>query len=756
MTESTARAERLDLPSSGGAYYIWQVPQKPVAVRLPLALIDRLEQQTVESFRSLTSRGSEIGGLLLGGIGPGNPATVSVEDFELIQCDYSRGPLYRLSDADMSRFERAIEQHGSGAGLRVAGFFRSHTRKGLSLDAEDVAFFEPRFHDPNHIVLLVRPFATKASAAGIFIRENGRISGDVSLMEFPFRSSELGGGARRLGMDAAPSAPPQSQAAAEPPAANKAPARAQIVPIASRREMPAQEQGVKPAQPNPPAPPPVAAKAPAPQAPPPPPVARIAPASTPPAPPAARVSPATPPAPPAARVSPTPPPAPRVTPAPPPPAAKSTPPAPKVAPAPQTPPAKVTPAPAAPAAKIAPAAPAAKAAPAEPPKKKEEEKAKEVAPAAPAPKVPQAAAIASAVAPPAANKNKKVRLLVAAALGMLVLVGGFLFVYPALLHRGDRSQTVAQQDSSPLGLHIERTAGGLLLTWNNHSPAIQHASKVVLSITDGERHENIAMDPNQVRTGSIVYPPLSGDVSFQMEVADANQSRTTSESLRVHDPRPSPLATSSTPATQGPQPGPKQNTPGKSPNAESPDATSPESTPKPPDEQAVVRNPTPVKQFDKESLGQRLRPAAPADMAEAPAEVRANAAAPGNFGSIMSGAASAPAAPARPAPSRPADTSAAAANAGSGGQIIPAEPTYKKAPEYPKVARQIGASGVVEIEAMIGTDGRVRNAKVTKGNPMLQKAAIDAVMEWKYKPALLNGKPVESPVQIKLNFTPDR
>src|ERR1017187_7449659 len=241
-----------------------------------------------------------------------------------------------------------------------------------------------------------------------------------------------------------------------------------------------------------------------------------------------------------------------------------------------------------------------------------------------------------------------------------------------------------------------------------------------------------------------------------MEVADANQSRTTSESLRVHDPRPSPLATSATPAAQSLQPGAKQNTPGKSPNAESADATSAESTAKSPDEQTVVRNTTPVKQFDKESLGQRLRPAAPAEMAEAPAEGRANAAAPGNFGSIMSGAASAPAAPARPASTRPADTSASVANPTAGGQITPAEPQYKKAPEYPKVARQIGASGVVQIEAMIGIDGKVRNAKVLSGNPMLQKAAIDAVMEWKYKPALLNGKPVESPVQIKLNFTPDR
>jgi protein TonB len=62
----------------------------------------------------------------------------------------------------------------------------------------------------------------------------------------------------------------------------------------------------------------------------------------------------------------------------------------------------------------------------------------------------------------------------------------------------------------------------------------------------------------------------------------------------------------------------------------------------------------------------------------------------------------------------------------------------------------------VEVEATIGIDGKVKNAKVTRGNPMLQKAAIDAVMEWRYRPALLNGKPVESPVQIKLNFSPSQ
>src|SRR5580692_2311029 len=102
---------------------------------------------------------------------------------------------------------------------------------------------------------------------------------------------------------------------------------------------------------------------------------------------------------------------------------------------------------------------------------------------------------------------------------------------------------VTAQDSSPLSLRVERTSGGMLLTWNRDLPVIQSATKVVLSISDGDRHENIELDPNQVRTGSILYPPITGDVSFQMEVMDSHQSKTTSESLRVLDPRPSPLDT---------------------------------------------------------------------------------------------------------------------------------------------------------------------------------------------------------------------
>src|SRR5947209_5539872 len=134
MIESTARAERYELQTSSSPFFTWEVPHKPVSVRIPFSLIDRLEREAVESFRSLTSKGSEIGGLLVGNVSPGSPLVVSIADYELIACDYSRGPLYRLSDTDMGRFERAIEQR-LAAGSGVAGFFRSQTRKGVALDS---------------------------------------------------------------------------------------------------------------------------------------------------------------------------------------------------------------------------------------------------------------------------------------------------------------------------------------------------------------------------------------------------------------------------------------------------------------------------------------------------------------------------------------------------------------------------------------------------------------------------------------------
>jgi protein TonB len=671
MLDSTARAERIDLASSEAAFYTWEVAQKPVVVRLPMALIDRLESQAVESFRSLTSRGSEIGGLLLGSITPGSPSIVTVADFELVSCDYSRGPLYRLSEADMERFEQAIEKHGGGAGAGGIGYFRSHTRKGLSLDAEDLAFFEPRFHEPQNMVLLIRPFATKASTAAIFIRENGRIGGETSYLEFPFRSSELGS-ARRSGekSEPAPPLPVAATAPAQPATPPRAQSRAQIVPIASRREI---------APPYPAAPPPAPA-----------PLVADRPAAS---------APATP--------------------------------------------------------KTAPAAPAAdredrpeKAEKAAKQEKQDKDKVAAAQPQIPVeavlkPAPPEPAEVEFEPLAPAGNKNKKLRLLVAAALGMLVLVGGSLVVYPMLRKSSAPRPVAIQQDSSPLSLRVERTSGGMLLTWNRDLPVIQSATKVVLAITDGDRHENIQLDPNQVRTGSILYPPITGDVSFQMEVTDPHQSKTTSESLRVLDPRPSPLAEPS--AAQSASKQAAAISPAATNTAVPATTAATETTPAvdvQPQEDTPAAHPIALRPFNSESLAQRLRPVSSTDLPDAPAILRSSGPASASLPGIV------PSQVAPPAPTKQAST----ADTQPGGQLKQAQILTRVDPEYPRLAREAGASGVVELEATISVDGKVKNPRVVHGNSMLQKAALDAVLQWRYKPAQLNGKAVESPVEIKLNF----
>ncbi len=712
MIESTARAERYDLQTSLSPFYLWEVPQKPVSVRIPFSLIDRLERDAVESFRSLTSKGSEIGGLLVGGVIPGSPLVVSIADYELIPCDYSRGPLYRLSDADMGRFERAIEQHLAG-GASIAGYFRSQTRKGLALDADDLAFFEARFRDPHQIALLVRPFATKASTGGVFIWENGKVNGDTSYLEFPFRSSELGPGST------APPEPPESKAGATQ--GPKAPARGQIVPIASRREISIPQ----PSAPEPPPAPVAAAPAPAPPAPAPAPAAAVV-----------------------------------------------------VAPAVEAKPAVTEDKSAKPAKtdksekndkldksdktdksdKLDKSGKSAKTEKIE--KNDKLEKAEKIeAPAKPEKQEKKEAAVgAVSLTTPAPEKSgKTVKLLVAAAATIILFVS--LWVYPGFLRNHTAKPPAvagSSQDSSPLQLRVERTAGELLITWNRDADVIKNASKAVLSISDGEQHENVEMDLAQLRNGSIVYSPSSIDTSFKMEVIDKSNAKTASESVRVLRTRPSPLDTQPAPGT--PAAAPATTKPAPAAETKAPAAAAPAAEEAP--AEAPTKLASPSKPFQSDSLSQRLRPAANTDMPEAPSVGGSG----NSFASAIPGMSStavapAPIAPARP-PSAPVPAAAAPASANSnakpGGQIQQAVLVYRKEAEYPKIAKQTGAKGVVTLNATITKDGTVKNVKVVSGHPMLVNAAAEAVRQWRYKPTLLNGQPVETDTQILVNFVGEK
>ncbi|HET9409759.1 MAG TPA: TonB family protein [Candidatus Sulfotelmatobacter sp.] len=74
-------------------------------------------------------------------------------------------------------------------------------------------------------------------------------------------------------------------------------------------------------------------------------------------------------------------------------------------------------------------------------------------------------------------------------------------------------------------------------------------------------------------------------------------------------------------------------------------------------------------------------------------------------------------------------------------------------PNYPPLARQARIQGTVILEAQISKSGDIENLRLVSGHPMLAPAAIEAVKQWKYKPYLLNGEPVEVDTQVQVNFT---
>lgn len=74
-------------------------------------------------------------------------------------------------------------------------------------------------------------------------------------------------------------------------------------------------------------------------------------------------------------------------------------------------------------------------------------------------------------------------------------------------------------------------------------------------------------------------------------------------------------------------------------------------------------------------------------------------------------------------------------------------------PPYPAIARQAHIQGTVVLQATISKNGTIENLKVVSGHPMLVQSALDTVRQWRYKPYILNGEPVEVETNINVNFT---
>ena len=99
---------------------------------------------------------------------------------------------------------------------------------------------------------------------------------------------------------------------------------------------------------------------------------------------------------------------------------------------------------------------------------------------------------------------------------------------------------------------------------------------------------------------------------------------------------------------------------------------------------------------------------------------------------------------------------AAAANVSHGPVIIshldPGLLIHRVQPIYPRTAIIARTEGTVTLTAVIDTSGRITQLRAVSGHPLLIQAAVDAVRQWRYKPYILNGSPVEVETQVSVIF----
>lgn len=461
--------------------YRWEVPDKSISIYLSLDVVDRIEHAVLEAFRSVTSRGLEIGGVLLGRSAQPGKRVVIVESFEVVTCDYARGPLYLLSDADRKRLEETLARRKEAGPLSVIGFFRGNTRRDIALEDDDLAVINTYFADPASVFLLVKPSARTPSTGAFFFRDHGELRTESSYLPFPFKRAELEKSfAHQLvapeDASAEVASPPKAAPAppAPPPKREDKKSALERLPVSVGTKEP-----LKPA------------------------AAAVVLAAA------------------FARQN-----------------DKKPAPAPYVEP--ERPPALPVPVnkderriEMPPPAMAEPVVRARMAAAPAPPGESEKPPLGE-------PAAPTFPPLFGELPPPAPGMLAPIasrRWFWTAVVVLVLAAVGYLTYIRKVAHPSRPVETA----SDTLDLKVEQISGVALLSWNWWSSVIRTAERATLTINDGDHREDIDLDLGQLRTGRVVYTAKTNDVSFRLEVTDLKHRKTQSDTVRVLARRPWPI-----------------------------------------------------------------------------------------------------------------------------------------------------------------------------------------------------------------------
>jgi hypothetical protein len=178
-----------------------------------------IETEVIEGFKALPKRGAEIGGALLGRRGP--EGEFFIESWQPLAIEHRVGPSYILSEGDVALWAEFVK--GARTGVeRFIGIYRSQTRPGLGITAEDCAIVEKFLPREDGVLLIVKPLSVSESVATFYFCDGGAIiDAAAESREFEFGGKAIPAGAALTEPPELPRAAPANPAAASSAGAPK-------------------------------------------------------------------------------------------------------------------------------------------------------------------------------------------------------------------------------------------------------------------------------------------------------------------------------------------------------------------------------------------------------------------------------------------------------------------------------------------------------------------------------------------------------
>jgi TonB family protein len=321
----------------------------------------------------------------------------------------------------------------------------------------------------------------------------------------------------------------------------------------------------------------------------------------------------------------------------------------------------------------------------------------------------------------------------------LVAVSAFLLRGRGAVPKQKAPATVA---AFPLQLDVQAQGEGLNIRWNPQSVPVTQAREGRLTILEGNQQPPriIPLDVQQLTSGHIYYRSSAERVQFQLEIVD-NSGGASKESVLALSSQQAPVRAGNAPPPGGNGQGlirKVESIPIPSTNAgafQLADTT-----------EAPTNRPAPRAFAAPPSIRDRAGKIPAITLDQPPAILTNNAPPPTVVlpATLSNLPVNIPPAPQGKEP--------AAKKQIRIGSLQAANLIKSVAPIYPPLAMSQHMQGTVRFSATIGKDGTVQNLQLISGNPALVKAATDAVKQWLYRPALLNGDPIEVITQIDVKF----